>query len=106
MANDFKQKEPTKTEKVLYEMMMRQEMLDRSLWTTSAHVIALGMLLNIEPEKVAETLVGGQDKIKEYGNKINEAISKLEKEKKSKDGNDHSHDHAGHDHSSVEEKAE
>lgn len=84
MAHDFKQKEPTKTEKVLYDLMMRQEMMDRSLWTTSAHVIALGMLLNIEPEKVAEALVGGQDKIKEYGNKINEAISKLEKEKHAK----------------------
>ena len=100
MGNDFKKKEPTKTEKVLYELMMRQEMMDRSLWTTSAHVIALGKLLNIAPEKVAEILVNGNEEIKEYGNKINEAIAKLEKERKSKDGNGHNHENS----STIEEK--
>ena len=96
MANDFKQKEPTKTEKVLYELMMRQEMSDRNLWTTSAHVIGLGMLLNIKPEQIAEMLVSGQEKIKEYGQNINQAIEKLEKERKQAQPD--SHDHAGHNH--------
>ncbi|MCL5774682.1 MAG: hypothetical protein M1333_00555 [Patescibacteria group bacterium] len=98
MANDFKQKEPTKTEKVLYELMMRQEMTDRNLWTTSAHVIGLGMLLDIKPEQVADLLVNGQDKIKEYGQKINEAIEKLEKERKKTQPEEQEHNHAGHDH--------
>lgn len=84
MANDFKQKEPTKTEKILYDLMMRQEMLDRSLWTTSAHVIALGKLLNVAPEKIAEILVNGNEDIKDYGNKINDAIKDLENKRKAK----------------------
>lgn len=96
MSNDFKKKEPTKTEKVLYELMMRQEMADRNLWTTSAHVIGLGMLLNIKPEQIAELLVQGQDKIKDYGQQINQAIEKLEKEKKANQAD--VHNHAGHIH--------
>lgn len=79
MPNDFKKREPTKTEKVLYELMMRQEVTDRNLWTTSAHVIGLGMLLNIKPEQIAEMLVNGQEKIKTYGQAINQEIEKLEK---------------------------
>lgn len=79
---DFKQKEPSKTEKVLYELMMRQEMADRSLWTNSAFISALAMIGNVDPEKVAEILVNGNDKIKDYSAKINEAIEKLEKAKK------------------------
>ncbi len=83
MANfhDFKKKEPNKTEKVLYELMMRQEMADRSLWTNSAFISALAMLGNVEPDKVADILVNGNDRIKEYSAKINEAIEKLEKAK-------------------------
>ena len=71
-------------------------MTDRNLWTTSAHVIGLGMLLDIKPEQVAEFLVNGQDKVKEYGQKINEAIEKLEKERKG--SQTAQNDHAGHNH--------
>lgn len=101
MSNDFKRKEPTKTEKVLYELMMRQEMADRNLWTTSAHVIGLGLLLNIKPEQIAEMLVGGQDKVKDYGQKINEAIERLEAERKKTQPEESGHAHHegdGHSH--------
>lgn len=89
MPNDFKQKEPTKTERVLYELAMRQEMQDRSLMTNSALLVSLGMLLDVKPEKLAETLINNNEKIKEYSTKLNEEIGKLEKEK-----------HKGHGHES------
>lgn len=96
MSKDFLKKEPSKTEKALYELMMRQEMADRNLWTTSAHVIGLGMLLDIKPEQIAELLVNGQDKVKVYGQEINQAIEKLEIERKKSHPQDHNH--ADHDH--------
>ena len=77
---------------------MRQEMADRNLWTTSAHVIGLGMLLNIKPEQIAELLVQGQDKIKDYGQQINQAIEKLEKEKKANQPDEHNHEGHVHPH--------
>ena len=106
MANDFKKKEPTKTEKVLYELMMRQEVTDRNLWTTSAHVIGLGMLLSIKPEQIAEFLVNGQEKIKEYGTQINLAIDKLEKERQAARPHDHNHEGHNHSHESAAPEAE
>jgi hypothetical protein len=80
MANDFKKAEPTKTERVLYELAMRLEMNDRSLHSTSAHVIALSMAMGVDPAKVAEILTD-DEKIKDYAKKINEAIDKIAKEK-------------------------
>jgi hypothetical protein len=82
MPHDFKRKEPSKTEKVLYELFIQQQGMERNLVTNSAHVVALGLLLNVEPEKVAELLVNGNEKIKEYSDKINKAIDKLSENKK------------------------
>ncbi|MDE2311590.1 MAG: hypothetical protein KGJ93_00665 [Patescibacteria group bacterium] len=82
MSNDFKRKEPNKTEKVLYELFMQQQHLHQNLVTNSAHIVALSLLLNIEPEKIAELLVNGNDKIKDYSDKINKSIDKLEETKK------------------------
>jgi len=106
MANDFKKKEPTKTEKVLYELMMRQEMADRNLWTTSAHVIGLGMLLNIKPEQIADLLVNGQEKVKVYGQEINQAIEKLEKERRKDKPEEHGHTHPHESGTEIETKQE
>jgi hypothetical protein len=106
MANDFKKKEPTKTEKVLYELMMRQEMADRNLWTTSAHVIGLGMLLDIKPEQIAEMLVNGQEKVKVYGQQINQAIEKLEKERRQAQPDEHGHTHPHESGAEIETKKE
>lgn len=80
MANDFKKAEPTKTERVLYELAMRLEMNDRSLHSTSAHVIALSIALGVDPAKVAEILTD-DEKIKDYAKKINESIDKMAKDK-------------------------
>jgi hypothetical protein len=86
MSHDFKQKEPTKTEKILYELMMRQEMMDRNLMTNSALLCAIAMEKGISPQKLAEILIKDNEKIKEYSKALNEEIGKLEKEK-----------HAGHE---------
>jgi hypothetical protein len=84
MANDYQKKQPTKNEKAIYDIIMHAQMLERNIWSNSAHVVALSMLLDVDPEKVAETLVNGQSKIEEYGKKINEAIDRLETAKKEK----------------------
>lgn len=83
-THDFLKKEPTKNEKMFYELAMRQEMLDRNLWTTSAYVTALGILLNVDPEKIAELLASDNEKVKEYSKKINEAIDRIEAAKATK----------------------
>jgi len=79
--NDFKKKEPSKTEKVLYELYMQQYMLERNLMTTSAHVVALGILMDIAPEKIAEMLTDGNEKIKDYSDKINKALDEIQQKK-------------------------
>lgn len=83
--NDFKQKEPSKNEKMLLELAMHQQSIERNLWSTSAFASALGLILNADPGKIAELLVNGDDRIKEYSGKINQAIEKLDKEKKAKE---------------------
>lgn len=84
MANDFKRKEPTKTEKMIYDLMVNQQMMDHNLISNSAHIVALGILLKADPDKIAELLVNGDQQIKDYGAKINEAIKKLQEQNKTK----------------------
>jgi len=85
MANDFLKKEPSKTEKILYDLALQQHSMERSLWSTSAHVVALALALGADPKKVAELMVAGDEKIKEYSKVINKEIERLEKEKKAKE---------------------
>lgn len=84
MPKDFQKKEPTKNEKMLFEVAMHQQMLDRSLATNSAFIAAVSLMQNIDPKKVAEFLTTGHDKIKEYSDKINQAIGEIEKVEKEK----------------------
>jgi hypothetical protein len=85
MGNDFQKKEPTKNERMIYELAMNQQHMERSLWSTSAHVVALGLALGADPAKVAELLVNGDDKIKEYSKVVNDKIQELEKAKQPAD---------------------
>jgi hypothetical protein len=96
MSHDFLKKEPTKTEKMMYEIVMQQQQMERGLWTTSAHVCALALVLGASPEKVAEFMTLKEDQIKDYSQKINEAIAKIEKER-------HDKEHAGHEHGDEHE---
>jgi hypothetical protein len=100
MPNDFNKREPSKTEKVLYELYMQQQGMERSLFTNSSLLIALAMNSNIKPEELAGMLVNDNEKLKDYSKKVNEAIEKLEKEKHP----EHGHDHGGHEHHEHAEK--
>jgi hypothetical protein len=80
MPHDFQKKEPSKNEKLIYELFMQQQQMERGLWSTSAHVVALALALGADPVKVAE-LMGDDAKMKEYSDKINEIVSKTQKEK-------------------------
>ena len=88
MGNDYLKKEPSKTEKMLYELAIAHNSMEKGLWSTSSLVIILAMLTKQDPKQIAELMVTGDDKLKEFSGKINEEIKKLEAEKH-KD-----HDHA------------
>ncbi len=85
MAKDFQKKEPSKNERMIFELAMNQQQMERSLWSTSAHVVALALTLGADPDKVAEFLVNGDEKVKEYSKRINEKINELETAKKGTD---------------------
>ena len=101
MSNDYKKKEPTKTEKVLYELFMQQQGMERSLVTNSALLVSLAMLMNIEPEKLAEAL-SDNEKIKAYSDRINKKIDELDSAKGAKSEpaakSETPEDHTGHNH--------
>ena len=82
MANDFMKKEPSKTEKILYDLAMQQHSMERAIWSTSAHVVALALAAGVDPKKVAEIMINQDEKVKEYSKQINEEIDRLEKAKK------------------------
>jgi hypothetical protein len=104
MANDFQKREPTKNEKMIYELFIQQQGLERSLFTNSSLLVSLAMLLNIEPEKLAAALLDN-DKIKDYSTRLNSEIGKLEKEKHPEHSHE-GHDHEGHNHKHGESQAE
>lgn len=87
MPNDYIKKEPTKTEKMLYELAMAQNSMERGLWSTSSMVIILAMLTKQNPKEIAELMVNGDAKLKEFSDKINEIVKQLDAKK-----------HAGHNH--------
>ena len=93
MPNDYIKKEPSKTEKMLYELVMAHNQMEKGLWSTSTLVISLAMLTKTSPEEIAELMVNGDEKLKEFSGKINEAVKKLEAEK-----------HKGHDHTKEDVK--
>ena len=95
MPHDYKQKEPSKTERMLYELAMNQNQMEKGLWSTSTVVMALAILTKAKPEEVAK-LMFENEKIKEFSEQVNAEIKKLESEK-----------HKDHDHAKEEtEKAE
>jgi len=91
MPNDYIKKEPTKTEKMLYELAMAQNQMEKGLWSTSTVVMVLGILTKAKPEEIAELMVNGDEQIKKFSTEINEIAKKLEAKK-----------HEGHDHAKEE----
>ena len=96
--SDYKQKEPTKTERMLYELAMAQNQMEKGLWSTSTVVMALATLTKQEPSAIANLMVNGDDQLKEFSNKVNEEIKKLESakhptsHKATSDEHDHKHE--------------
>jgi hypothetical protein len=105
MGNDFLKKEPTKNEKMIYELYMQLQNMERGLWSTSTLGIVIAILAKLDPKEVAELMVNGNEKIKEFSKQINEEVDKLEKAKKPAASHE-GHDHAGHDHSHEEKVQE
>ncbi len=77
MAKDFLKKEPTKSEKMIYELAMNQHQMEKAMWSTSTVVMALAILSKASPEEVAK-LMFENEKIKEFSQKVNEEIKRLE----------------------------
>lgn len=113
MSKDYLKKQPSKTESMLYELAMAQRQMENGLWSTSSLVMILAILTKQKPEEIAELMVNGDVKLKEYSDKVNEVIKKLNTEKREamqKAGVDEhptshkatSDEHAGHDHSKHE----
>ena len=93
MPNDFQKKQPTKNEQMFYEIVMKMDAMDRSIWTTSSFVTALAYLLDVDPQKIAKLLTEDHAKVQEYSKKVNAAIDEIEKahkhEHKHEDGSAH-----------------
>jgi hypothetical protein len=101
MPNDYLKKEPSKTEKVMYELMMRQQQLEHQTFSNSMTVLAVALACGADAEKIAKFLTTDEEKIKEFGKSINAAIDKL-KPSKDEPEHDHSgHEHNGHSHEEV-----
>ena len=101
MAKDFQKAEPTKNEKMFYEIAMHLNELDHRTWSVSSHVLALGILLKIDPKKMAEILTGDEKTIADYAKLINDEIQKIQKEKKPEqktDAIETEDPHADHNH--------
>ncbi len=94
MGKDYLKKEPSKTEKMIYELVMAQNSMEKGLWSTSSLVMVLAILTKQDPKEIAELMVNGDEKLREFSGKINEEIKKLEAEK-----------HKGHNHA-KEDKVE
>ena len=73
---------------MFYELAVAQHQMEKGLWSTSTVVMVLGILTKSKPEDIAELMVNGDEQIKEFSSKINEAAKKLEAEKHK------THDHA------------
>ncbi len=84
MANDFKQKQPTKTEMALYEIASHMQAMDRNLVTNSAFIAILALMTKADPKTIAEYLTTKRQEVQDYSKKINEAIDELEKAKAAK----------------------
>ena len=93
MPNDYVKKEPTKTEKFMYELAVHQQQLEHQVFSNSMTVLAVALAVGADAEKVAKFLTTDEEKIKEFGKSINAAIEKL-KPSKDMPEEEHKHEHS------------
>lgn len=77
MPHDYIKKEPSKTEKFMYELAVHQQQLEQQSFSNSMTILAVALALGADAEKVAKFLTTDEAKLKEFGKAINEAIDKL-----------------------------
>ncbi len=77
MPNDYLKKEPSKTEKFMYELAVHQQQLENQTFSNSMTVLAVALALGADAQKIAKFLTTDEEKIKEFGKSINEAIAKF-----------------------------
>ena len=85
MSKDYIKKEPTKTEKFMYELAMHQQQLENQTFSNSMTVLAVALACGVDAEKVAKFLTSDEEKIKEFGKAINAAIDKFKESKETKE---------------------
>ena len=83
MGNDYLKKEPSKTDKLMYQMAMHQQSLENQTFSNSMTILAVALALGADAEKIAKFLTTDESKLKEFGKSINEAIDKLKPQKES-----------------------
>lgn len=81
MPHDYIKKEPTKTEKLMYELAMHQQQLENQTFSNSMTILAVALAMGADAEKIARFLTTDEAKLKEFGKSINEAIDKLKPKK-------------------------
>ncbi len=77
MPNDYIKKEPTKTEKFMYELAVHQQNLENQAFSNSRTILAVALALGVDAEKLAGLLTDPEDKVKEFGLKVNAEIDKI-----------------------------
>jgi uncharacterized membrane protein YukC len=77
-TKDFMKRQPTKNEKVFSEITMYLHDIDHRIWSVASQVLAIGMIQDIDPKKMAELLTGSEEKLQEYAKKVNEEIKAIE----------------------------
>jgi len=87
MAQDFQKKQPTKSEQMFYEMFMRMQSMDQSLYSNSMQLLALALALDVTPQKMADLLTTDVKKLQEYGKEVNDEIEKRRAQTEAKDAN-------------------
>ena len=101
MPGEYLKKQPTKNEQMIYDLYRHFQSMDRVLGSTASFSSALGYILKVDPEEMAKLLTTDYEKIREYTEKVNKAISEIEKKRAPQGEHDHGHeghDHEGHDH--------
>ena len=96
MPNDFKKKEPTKTEKMLYEMFMHQQQLESNVAQLSRVFMDINSRLiclcraKIEPEVLAKFMLeepANEAWMKNFNLRLEEEIKKKNEANKTDDQN-------------------
>jgi hypothetical protein len=112
MSHDYKQKEPSKTEKMLYQLAMAQNQMEKGLWSTSTVVMALAVALKVSAKDIAKLMVSDVE-IKAFSQEVNDEIKKLEGDKHqashkatSDSSKDHNHTNAEANTDEPKEKSE